>query len=473
MKKINSITKYILIIIPFVFGFIGFAVLEHESILDSVFNTIEMYLLNYGDTPPNIFIEITRWIAPLATATGVLMVAAKLQCYVHNYFVYLKGGSVAVYGPQNEKVEMLLHLGKCGIDGGDRIVKAERYILLGDREWNMNFYHAHSDELHGHPIYLKSGAHTMLSTANIKPFCTEETAARLFWKQPYIFNQISNSKSIKQIIFIGFGELGENLLYWGLLNLIFSPTEKIEYHVFGDGKAFSAVHHGMAQISDPVLFYDTPWYTKISLLNQADLIIVIEQKNQMELLSDILLATTAQCIDVFEASSNTVEFLDGADRLRIFKWKDESKNIKYIFEDTLLKRAKRINLRYSHLYHSIDETDENMELEWQKLNTFTRYSNISCADYHEVRLMMLQKMGIEPIYEKIEGTILDDLSHLEHIRWCRYYYLNNWKHGEFAVGKRTEQALRLHGDLVDYDNLTDSEKEKNRENIRILMSLSS
>ena len=64
----------------------------------------------------------------------------------------------------------------------------------------------------------------------------------------------------------------------------------------------------------------------------------------------------------------------------------------------------------------------------------------------------------------------ETMSELEHIRWCRYHYLNNWKYGKPEKGTK-DKAKRIHADLVPYSSLSESEKDKDRENIRILFSL--
>lgn len=61
----------------------------------------------------------------------------------------------------------------------------------------------------------------------------------------------------------------------------------------------------------------------------------------------------------------------------------------------------------------------------------------------------------------------ETLAHLEHIRWCRYHYINNWQHGKPENGRK-DKAKRIHADLVPYESLTEAEKDKDRENIRIL-----
>lgn len=145
--------------------------------------------------------------------------------------------------------------------------------------------------------------------------------------------------------------------------------------------------------------------------------------------------------------------------------------MKIILDDLLLDRAKAINLRYSHLYAGAAETKENREAEWAKLDAFTRESNISAADYHLVRLDMLAAMGLPASAEKLPPDTMEILAELEHIRWCRYHYLNNWTFGQPEDGRRKDPARRIHGDLVPYQNLTEAEREKDRENIRILLSV--
>ena len=141
-------------------------------------------------------------------------------------------------------------------------------------------------------------------------------------------------------------------------------------------------------------------------------------------------------------------------------------------DDTLDLRAKQINLRYSHLYNGTEETPENMEKEWSSLDSFTRYSNISAADYHKIRLDVMAQQCLPQSADDLSPADLEQLSELEHIRWCRYHYLNNWKQGTPVNNRVKDPVHRTHSLLRPYDTLPESEKEKNRESIRILLSLS-
>lgn len=95
---------------------------------------------------------------------------------------------------------------------------------------------------------------------------------------------------------------------------------------------------------------------------------------------------------------------------------------------------------------------------------FYPLSNISAADYHTVQLLMLGNDALTD--EKLEW-----LAELEYIRWCRYHYLNNWPYGTPENGKNKDAIKRIHRSLIPYAALSDCEKDKGRENIRISLSL--
>ena len=63
------------------------------------------------------------------------------------------------------------------------------------------------------------------------------------------------------------------------------------------------------------------------------------------------------------------------------------------------------------------------------------------------------------------------LAELEHIRWCRYHQFHNWRMGIPENGARKDATLRIHKDLIPYDELTEEEKEKDKGNIRMLLKL--
>lgn len=471
MKRLSSaLPKLALLGCPLLLGVTGF-LLAGSSLPDALFSGICMYTMGYQDTPPNLWIEVGRWTAPLATASGIFMTVSALRERFWAYLRYRRGHSVAVYGPAAEKEALLHRLGSRGIDGGNRFVRAQRYILLGDD--GFDFYFQNQEALARREVYLRCGSvpAQSVSAPGLRLFCEEETAARLFWKRQNLYQQSAAHGHRLDIVLIGFGKLGEELLVYGLQDNIFSPDQRITYHVFGADRSFAATHTQLEHIGDPVLFHDTAWYEWLHLLENADMILVLEQNDQMALLKNLLLSTSGPRFHVFAAARAGVHLLEEQDRLVIIPWRQEALSPEHILSDTLFRRAKRIHLRYAHLYGGVPEDERNLEEQWKLLDGFTRYSNVSAADYHEMRLMMLEAMGASRDQALASPELLELLANLEHIRWCRYHYLNNWRQGVPENGTRRDVRLKIHADLVPYQELPGEERKRNRENIKILMSI--
>ncbi len=468
-KKIIKVIQIILFITPFLLGTVGF-MLSGEAARDSAFISLCMYGMEYQDPTPNALVELSRWTAPLATAGGVLLIFSKLRRRLAAWVCSFRRDSVAVYGPDRE--ELLVQLGDRGIDGGENadFINARNYILFGEEKDNFDFYRKYRKRLREKTVYLQSQSLPAQTVADsgLRLFCPEDTAARLFWKERCLYkNSVDRGHQLK-VVFLGFGLLGEKLLFYALQDNIFDADQRIEYHIFGDGTYFSSVHPQLGSVSDPVIFYEEPWYVHLPLLEEADMVVVLEQGEQLTLIRDLLAVTVRERIDVFSAVEE-LELLTDRNRLQIFEWREVSKNPDYILSDVLFERAKRIHLRYisdgGEAVESADAKDE----EWRKLDSFSRSSNVSAADYHEVRLLMLREQG-QSVWQ-ITSELLEKLSELEHIRWCRFHYLHNWRYGVPENGKTKDAALRIHRDLVPYAELTEGEKEKDRSSVRLLLSI--
>lgn len=463
--KLKRIYRPILILIPFLLGLIGF-LMAGETVLQAVYNCICLYGMGHKELPPNALIEVARWLAPLATAGSVVLVVRTLRRACRGIVARCTGRSVAVYGPAAEKDALLKELGIRGIGMDQRPVKAHSYILLGEETENLEFYRWHEKLLEEKDVYLKCSSLPAQSTgkSNLHLFCPEETAARFFWKAHCPCELSERNGHRMKIVLLGFGKLGRELIVTGLQNNIFHPDQHIEYHVFGEEKGFRKLYHRLSEISDPVIFHEELWMERLPLIEEAQMVIVAQQEEQLSLLRELTLALPGKRIHVLADQPDGVKMMDGQNPLVCFDWKRETMQLEHIVGTRLHLYAKRVNLRYAHLYQQVEETAENRELEWNKLDAFTRYSNISTADYHDVRLRMLK--GEAPDKEQMEL-----LAELEHIRWCRYHFLNNWKWGVPENGGNKDLKKRIHRLLIPYNELDETEKEKDRENIRMMLAL--
>ena len=275
MKKTNY-AYYLLFLCPLVFGMIGFAIVDKMEILDALFNCVLMYVLNYGDTPSNMWVELARWTAPLATASSILLLISSVKKQVTAWIKSTFMDTVAVYGPEEEVQPVLAQLGSRGLYGGEKLLPARNYILLDAQEKNIAFYEMNQNTLNNAQVYMRCDSlpAQSVSPANVHLFQPYEIAARLFWKSGDLLQVAADKEGKLNIAFVGFGKLGEELLYWGLQSNIFSPKQEIRYHIFGDAADFLASHPMLDQISDPVQVYGDSWKNHLSVLAEADLILV-------------------------------------------------------------------------------------------------------------------------------------------------------------------------------------------------------
>ncbi len=153
-KQILKILKPIALAMPLLSGLVGF-LYAGLTFADALFDSISLYAMNFQDTPPNLWVEVGRWTAPLATASGIFLAVSALRSRVQNFLCYRRGDSVAVYGPEVEKAALLGRLGGRGMDGRGKYVRAARYILLGEEEENYDFYASHRQELEKREVYLR------------------------------------------------------------------------------------------------------------------------------------------------------------------------------------------------------------------------------------------------------------------------------------------------------------------------------
>lgn len=495
---LKKILKGVVFLIPFFLGTFGF-LSAGESVWDAMFNCILMYTLNFDNPAPNLLAELARWTAPLVTAGAIAQLIAGLRSWARNLLIRFRKDSTAVYGPESDKE---LIEAECGgrivrTRGWEDFQKAQRYVLLGSDAENTAFLNRNSGALKDREVYLQSTSWRpqMIEEKRLHVFSVEENAARLFWKQSGLCRDYAERAQDGRyaIVLIGFGRLGEELLYWGLQFNLFDPKQKISYHVFPEGddkglKDFLELRPALSRLTDEVKPHDENWRGQAELLRSAQRVIVCDQQNTERTVQDLLFLAPQTAVDVLSGEdvfyrSLAPDSIQGSGQtagqgqkkynIRLFPWRREALHAAYIFNDGLLAAAKAINLRYEHIYSGIDETPENAQACWEKLDAFTRYSNISSADYHEItRQMLYFREGMTPygrspeealaIFEKADEDTKMLFAELEHMRWCSYHYLNNW---DYAPIKKKDRVRRLHPLLVPFAELPAGEPEKDAENV--------
>ena len=178
--------KWFLLLVPLLLGAWGLIGMEGEPVLDALYQSICMYAMGYQETPPNLAVELARWTAPLATASGVLLAFVKVRDSLRRYARYLRGNSVAVYGPKERREALMDRLKEREIDAGEgwNLVLAQNYLLLGSEKENFDFYERNRSRLAQRTVYLETSTLPAQSVSDpgLRLFGSEEPAARLVWK---------------------------------------------------------------------------------------------------------------------------------------------------------------------------------------------------------------------------------------------------------------------------------------------------
>ena len=149
-------------------------------------------------------------------------------------------------------------------------------------------------------------------------------------------------------------------------------------------------------------------------------------------------------IYVYAPNGDIITNLFGGERIICFGTAREIATGDIIFNEKSMEAARKQHEFYYKKYGGTP---------WEKLDAFKRYSNVSSSDYMDVIDRLLAA-----------GTPLEKIAELEHIRWCRYHYLHNWKYAP-----RTNAARREHNCLIPFGDLSEEEKIKDVEAIRSKM----
>lgn len=469
-KKRTRLLYIILFCLPFLLGFIG-NYKSGNSVLNSLYGALCVYVMELQIQPENIFSEIARWTAPLMTASGIFIAFQQIRQAVSNRIKGRNPDSVAIYGDSVYIDTLISKLGRLGIQGGmddlsDGIDKAGRYVILFQEEQEgLAFYEKHKQDFQNGQVYL--GLETImpqsLQDPNLTIFNLKENTARMYWDTYSLIPEYSQGNLNLKIGIIGFDTLGQNILTYGLLNNIFSADQHIEYHIWGNSEEYRNIHTQLPQLApDQVIFHEGSWTADIQLINGLNRLILCEDSSQnLITLSSLLTFSTCPCIHVNDYLNQVIHSLFVRDGVSIFGSADEIVNIEQIFKETLLADAKAFNHYYAMKYQGIPNTEEAKEKAFRALDSFTRYSNIASADYQKVREKMIEVLRL-PEESTADAVIRkkDLLAELEHIRWCRYHYLNNWSFGQPENGKAKDPVHKLHTDLIPFEQLSDEDKSK-------------
>jgi hypothetical protein len=118
----------------------------------------------------------------------------------------------------------------------------------------------------------------------------------------------------------------------------------------------------------------------------------------------------------------------------------------YIYGDVTAEDAKKHSSLKDFMDLPEDEQEQNRDIVRQI------YSTLAASGY-----IMIPARSNEQLFE-FPGSYLEQLSNMEHERWMRLKLANGWQYAP-----KTDKSKKCHANLVPWEKLPNSAKEKDRE----------
>lgn len=459
---------YLFVLVPFVLGTIGYCT-QGIDFTDAAYGSFALYFVNPVMDEKNLPVEAARWLAPLTLAGGVLLTIKEIGYKVKHFFRSLDKRTVAIYSdnPFGEMLEKNIRHSIRIQD--DSVYDTKNVIIMYANDSDaLKFYQDNRRKIKNKNVYMKLDSFHPLCIGNsdVKYFNMNDMIARDYWKSHNLSEYCKNNEKHIKIAIVGFNDLGERILNSGLLNNIFSLDQCIEYHIWGDSVLYENLHTDFHTMNhDKIVYHKSGVEEEICMLTEMDRIIVVDSTDY-HLLTSIFEICPHNKIDCFSPDGSLVNSIYDNDKIDIFGNYESLLTKENIITDKLYEQAMKLHYRYAHPEDTPTDPGKPGKWDWQELkdawnalNSFTKLSNVAAADYYNIT-------------KEIMGTDETDdvLCELEHIRWCRFHFLNHWKYGQTENGKK-DSNKRIHPCLIPYSELSETEKEKDKDAVKMLIGL--
>lgn len=464
-KKTNERYKWlvpVLCVLPFAIGSIGYR-MAGEKISDSLYYSFSLYFVNLNSDSYNVIVEIARWTAALVMTTAVLYLIKQIWMGILRTAKSLCKDSVAVYSDTDKEIVFADKLHAVIYSGRVICPRAKSHIIMMDNDTDsLKFYNDNKAKFGSKKVYI--GIREMeygflKDISDVTFYDIDGVIARTLWKSIRLWDGRGDREKL-MITIMGNGHLGQNILNYGLLLNLFSLEQCITYNLVGDGKLYRIAHAKMETCNkDSISYYASDDEGIWNVIRQSDVVIVAD-KVSAEYLQTIGTICENGRIFYYAPDEEGVGSYLKFDNLFPYGKDREVYTDENIRRGNLIKQAMDLNYKYVVKYGGENQKTDP-ESEWNKLDGFLKWSNISSADYHEVLRAIAASDG---------EVGIEELAELEHIRWCRFHYLNNWKYGVPDNGKNKDSKQKIHKCLQAYALIGD-EQDKDREVVKEVLGV--
>lgn len=473
-ERIKKMIYWCLVAIFYGMGVAGYLLAEY-NLYDATYFAIHLFFFRASYIKnSNVLLYLTRILCPMITMTGLFSVLREIFEIVSESVKSGRKNATAIYY-DTEKMREVGAGFECPVMMKSRVnKKVKSHVLLLEKDVdNFELYKKMETEVREESkIYIKLEAMEsgLLKSGNICYFNINEIIARKYWQTRNLQKYLVNGNLSMKIAIIGFEALGRNILNYGLMNNIYSLNQKIEYHVWGESRLYRNLLGDFDMMNgDSVVYHEEDWIESLEQLKEFERII-ITRGNDLEILQALLYSCNDAEIDFYNPVGPELVKTCVGKNLTAFGVLQEVLTEENIKTDKLYRDAKKLNYEYVVQYDNKgqytwedDNVEEKMEEQWNSLNGFLKGSNLACADYHNIRLLVMEAFGIKKNgWSSSEEAMLGEM---EHIRWCRYHFVNHWHYA-----KKRDNSKRVHHLLVPYIDLAKEEQAKDISAVKVMFS---
>ena len=453
----------------------------------------------------NWMVTITQFTSPILMIGGVMTLVIYFQTivdHVRSWICKIRGGKVvAIYGDSEEsrritRADDKKNREQAVVYRAEELFSNahEHVIFFGDDRKSLEFFENNQKKLCRKKVHLvfdetdpflfeKKGNISKANIVNIN-----ELIAKKFWKENDLIHFRRDGKVRADIAIVGFGELGKKLLHYGIILNCYDTEQSIRYHVWGDTKLYRAsipADRNISDISDCI--NDKDMHDEVHY-EDGDIADGLEKLYQMDriILADGCDAELVQTVIRGCPTETEIFFIDPEgtsmgeyyrSTVRSYGERD-SYDVDEIIRDAEHEAAKDLNAEYTRNHGTEDEKKISPEELWDDLDPFTKESNDITADYNVIREKILADSFLRRNADGSSEDItvwrehqINEMTYLEHVRWCRFHYMNGWKTtARGSDGKRMkDKARRLHSDLINFADLPVEQQTKDHESIACML----
>jgi hypothetical protein len=456
LEKYPWIT-YVIGLIPFVAAVIGYAGSGEFSFFQIVYAALALYFVNPVVDFEDPYILFAKLAAAVVVA-GIILSVLKYAFYkIEHFFIRFNKDATVVY-TDNELGKMLGKTLKHGyiVTEAKKPEKVQNHIfMLSDDAESIKFYSQNEKAFYKKNVYMMMNSldSTLLKAADcdgadLHFFNINDLMARDYWKKNNLYN---NRDDNYKIAIVGYGEIGEAIFKYGYLNNIYSLDQTFEYHIWGcEGSEADFIRSLSTENSDKIVIHEESWDCSIDCIAGMDRIIYTLEENQIDFIQKVLYKNNIADIHCYSRDRICFDDIYNSENILVFGDMCDILTEDVVKSEKLYRQGKLFNYDYflrNGNKKAPSDFEKEMEEEWKKLDGFKKSSSIARADHYWIE-KRLENDGI-----MAEDS--EDAWKVEHIRWSRFHLINHWKYD-----KVRDNAHRKHNLLVPYEELPQSEKEK-------------